>query len=149
MIATYSEINMTQNHNVVDLDKLRSVPDGKTTSGSLPAPLAKVRDLAIGQLKTLLRQLFDNADDALFELADKAGSNGEQAKYFDSMREVRLQRKQIALLMLQSVVRSFNQVGRYKLSGVSSTEAPSSLDSLSLVQNDELEPIGHLLWVSF
>ena len=139
MIATYSEINMTQNHNVVDLDKLRSVPDGKTTSGSLPAPLAKVRDLAIGQLKTLLRQLFDNADDALFELADKAGSNGEQAKYFDSMREVRLQRKQIALLMLQSVVRSFNQVGRYKLSGVSSTEAPSSLDSLSLVQNDELE----------
>ena len=139
MIATYSEINMTQNHNVVDLDKLRSVPDGKTTSGSLPAPLAKVRDLAVGQLKTLLRQLFDNADDALFELADKAGSNGEQAKYFDSMREVRLQRKQIALLMLQSVVRSFNQVGRYKLSGVSSTEAPSSLDSLSLVQNDELE----------
>ncbi|UZE94994.1 DUF1631 domain-containing protein [Alkalimarinus alittae] len=130
---------MTQNHNVVDLDKLRTVPDGKASSGSLPAPLSKVRDLAIGQLKTLLRQLFDNADDALFELADKAGSNGEQAKYFDAMREVRLQRKQIALLMLQSVVRSFNQVGRYKLQGITATEAPSSLESLSLVQNDELE----------
>ncbi|MFD2229882.1 DUF1631 domain-containing protein [Alkalimarinus sediminis] len=130
---------MTQNHNVVDLDKLRSVPDGKNSTGSLPAPLAKVRDLAVGELKTLLRQLFDNADDALFELADKAGSNGEQAKYFDSMREVRLQRKQIALLMLQSVVRSFNQVGRYKLAGLASAEAPSTLDSLSLVQNEELE----------
>lgn len=139
MIATYSEINMTQNNNVVELDKLRSVSDGKISSGSLPAPISKVRDLVVGQLKTLLRQLFDNTDDALFELADKAGSNGEQAKYFDSMREVRLQRKQIALLMLQSVVRSFNQAGRYKLSGISSTEAPSSLDSLSLVQNDELE----------
>lgn len=130
---------MTHNHNVVDLNKARTSSDSSSKARTLPAPLLKVRDNAVGQLKTLLRQLFDNADDALFELADKAGSNGEQAKYFDAMRELRLQRKQIALLMLQAVVRSFNHVGHFKLSTTHNTEAPSSLESLSLVQNDELE----------
>lgn len=138
-MATDSKKDMTQNHNVVDLDKLRAIPEGGASKSSLPAPLSKVRDLAVTQLKTLLRLLFDNADDALFELADKAGSNGEQAKYFDAMREVRLQRKQVAVLMLQSVVRSFNQVGRYKLKNLTADDKPTSLESLSLVQNDELE----------
>ncbi len=130
---------MTHNHNVVDLNKARTSSDSSSSARTLPAPLLKVRDNVVGQLKILLRQLFDNADDALFELADKAGSNGEQAKYFDAMRELRLQRKQIALLMLQAVVRSFNHVGYFKLSTTHNTETPSSLESLSLVQNDELE----------
>ena len=132
---------MTNTNNVVDLNTARpsSGMQEQVPSGTLPVPLLKVRDKVIAQLKGLLRKLFDNADDALFELADNAGSNGEQAKYFDAMRELRLQRKQIALLMLQSAVRSFNQAGRFKLSATHNTEAPASLDSLSLVQNDELE----------
>jgi len=132
---------MTNTNNVVDLNTARPSSGSQThaPSSALPVPLIKVRDKAIGQLKGLLRKLFDNADDALFELADNAASNGEQAKYFDSMRELRLQRKQIALLMLQSAVRSFNQAGRFKLSATHNTETPTSLDSLSLVQNDELE----------
>jgi len=132
---------MTNTNNVVDLNTGRSSArsQASTASSSLPAPLVKVRDKAIEQLKTLLRKLFDNADDALFELADNAASNGEQTKYFDAMRELRLQRKQIALLMLQSAVKSFNQVGRFKLSTASNAETPTSLDSLSLVKNDELE----------
>ena len=131
---------MTNTNNVVDLNTAKSSVDTKasTAPSNLPVPLVKVRDKAIVQLKVLLRKLFDNADDALFELADNAASNGEQTKYFDAMRELRLQRKQIALLMLQSAVKSFNQVGRFKLSAAHD-EVAASIDSLSLVQNDELE----------
>jgi len=135
------EVLMTNINNVVNLNTTRSCSSSQTApvSGTLPAPLVNVRDKTIEQLKGLLRKLFDNADDALFELADNAASNGEQAKYFDAMRELRLQRKQIALLMLQSAVRSFNQAGSFKLSATHNTEVPTSLDSLSLVKNDELE----------
>ncbi len=132
---------MTNTNNVVDLNTGRSSASSQASAApsNLPVPLVKVRDKAIGQLKTLLRKLFDSADDALFELADNAASNGEQAKYFDAMRELRLQRKHIALLMLQSAVKSFNQAGRFKLSAAHDTDTATSLDSLSLVQNDELE----------
>lgn len=41
----------------------------------------------------MLNQFFDRVDDALSELADRAGTDQEQTRYFDAMRELRLRRK--------------------------------------------------------
>jgi len=57
------------------------------------ALLDKTRQIAIKYLAVLLQRMFDNADDALFELADKSVSNQEQTAYFDAMRELRRMRQ--------------------------------------------------------
>ena len=80
--------------------KIIGIHDGKhieasTTVRPLPMPIIKLRDETKEHIKNLLRQLFDNADDALFAMSDKAGTNGEQGIYLDAMRELRLQKKYI------------------------------------------------------
>ena len=62
---------------------------------NLPSPLMPVRKQAVDFLKLSLTTLFDNADDSLFEMADRAGSNNEQTLFFEAMRAVRLQRHKI------------------------------------------------------
>ena len=61
----------------------------------LPVILSQVHDKAAQQLKQQLQVLFDNADKALFEMADKARSNVEQSLFFEAMRDLRLKRKNI------------------------------------------------------
>jgi len=123
--------------------KIIGIHDGKhietdTSVRPLPMPIIKLRDETKEQIKTLLRQLFDNADDALFAMADKAGTNGDQTVYFDSMRELRLQKKYIANSFLQQVIHSFNNVNHLRDTGEDRFEN-DDLESLSLLKNDELE----------
>lgn len=105
----------------------------------LAIPLVKLRDSMKQTVSGLLRKLFENADDALFAMADKAGSNGDQALFFDAMRELRLQKKHIATAVVKGVIQSFNELGHYReelsRNGVHATE----LEELSVIQNDELE----------
>lgn len=61
----------------------------------LPAPLESIRDLALAQLRQGMQALFDEVDDALFDLADRAGDNQEQGLYYDAMRDLRLKRQGI------------------------------------------------------
>ncbi|ORL61100.1 DUF1631 domain-containing protein [Pseudomonas putida] len=61
----------------------------------LPVPLLQVRDQAALHLRLALQTLFDNADDTLFEMADKASERFEQNLYFEAMRDLRLKRKNI------------------------------------------------------
>ena len=55
----------------------------------LPAPLISVRDLATGYLQSAMVEMFDKADDNLFEMADKAANNADQALFFEAMRSLR------------------------------------------------------------
>jgi hypothetical protein len=86
---------------VVDIDM------GRTKPVALPPVLAAVRHTAKIQLSDLQQSLFDNTDDALFELADKSQSDVQQEMYFESMRHVRLHRKKIASEFIQNFVASF------------------------------------------
>jgi hypothetical protein len=107
----------------------------------LPAPMHALRDKARQQLQTLLRDLFDRADDALFELADKAGNNHEQNLYFDSMREVRIRRRTMEAAFFRSIDIGFARLldhNAYRDPSSASADEISS-DELSLVKNDELE----------
>src|SRR5690606_28671715 len=124
---------MKNSSNIVHLNLGR----GAEAQPHLPLPLIRLRDTSTEKLKALLGRMFDSADDALFELADRAGSNSDQSLYFDAMREVRLKRKQIEMTFLQGVARAFADLPRERAEARS--ESVVDFETLDLVQNDELE----------
>ncbi|HSX61090.1 MAG TPA: DUF1631 domain-containing protein [Tahibacter sp.] len=123
------------NPKVVDLNQRSAA----ATLGEKPAEaLAQVRVHALKRLTALATTLFENADDALFDLASKADNNTVQAQYFDGMREVRKKRQQIESRFQEQLSRQFVDfmAGR----GIAAkTEGPGGELSLSLVENTELE----------
>ncbi|MGI3129887.1 DUF1631 domain-containing protein [Halopseudomonas pachastrellae] len=112
----------------------------RTAAGGslLPAPLLTVRDLTSAYLQRGLVEVFDMADDALFEMADKAANNAEQTLFFEAMRSVRLQRLSVIRHTCDALVLSAEQ-----LSSEAGAQGPAAvsfeLDSLTLVQPEELE----------
>lgn len=118
---------------------LKATSEQKPTSpaGRLPVALISVRDKAAQQLRLALQTLFDNADDSLFEIADRATSNAEQNAFFEAMRDLRMKRRGIERSFLQQVFESFSKLNQYEISKPAPEEA--SFESLALVQNDELE----------
>ena len=123
--------------------KIIGIHDGKHietnhSARPLPMPVIHLRDELKEQIKNLLRKLFDNADDALFAMADKAGTNGDQSIYLDSMRELRLQRKFIANSFMQQVVLSFTNLDHLSESTLENADF-DGLENLSILKNDELE----------
>ncbi len=129
---------MKNDANVVPL--LKAVPEQSPTSpvGRLPVALIQVRDKAAQQLKQSLQALFDNADDTLFEMADRSTSNSEQNAFFETMRDLRLKRKNIERVFLQKIFESFGALNQYEIGKPPPLDAVS-FESLALVQNDALE----------
>lgn len=107
----------------------------------MPAAMHTVRDKARQQLQSLLRELFDKVDDAMFELADKANNNHDQNLYFDSMREVRIRRRAMESSFFRTIDVKFAQLfdhNSYR-DERGHEEKSLSLEELTLVKNDELE----------
>ncbi|MNF45228.1 hypothetical protein D3C84_263560 [compost metagenome] len=123
---------------VVPLNKGATEQSPTSPVGRLPVALIQVRDKVALQLKQTLQVLFDNADDTLFEMADRATSNAEQNAFFEAMRDLRLKRKSIERTFLQKVFESFASLNQYEIGKAPQLDAVS-FDNLSLVQNDELE----------
>ena len=121
---------------VVHLKNSTEHPSPPST-GRLPVALISVRDQAAQQLRLAMQTLFDNADDSLFEIADRATSNAEQNAFFEAMRDLRLKRRGIERSFLQQVFESFTRLNQYEIGKPAQPEA--SFESLALVQNDELE----------
>ena len=123
---------------VVRLNKVAPQHPPISPVGRLPVALTQVRDKAAQQLKLALQGLFDNADDSLFEMADRATSNVEQNAFFEAMRDLRLKRKTIERGFLQKVFESFATLNQYEIGKAPQLDAVS-FDGLSLVQDDQLE----------
>lgn len=123
---------------VVHLNKAAPEHSPTSQAGRLPVALTQVRDKAAQQLKLALQALFDNADDTLFEMADRAASNAEQNAFFEAMRDLRLKRKSIERGFLQKVFESFATLNQYEI-GKAPQLGTVSFESLSLVQDDVLE----------
>jgi len=105
----------------------------------LPPALVRLRDTSGQSLKSVLGRFFERADDALFELADRAGSNKDQTVYFDAMRELRLRRKTMVVSVLQYVSQAFNDIGQFRPRQTGGTLDEVDHDSLSLVEHSDLE----------
>lgn len=67
----------------------------------------KIRDLSSKHMENVMQGMFDNADDALFKLAESAVEGSDKNLYIDSMRIVRLQRKSIESIFFSELTTRF------------------------------------------
>lgn len=123
---------------VVPLNKVTLEQAASSSLARLPVVLLQVRDKAAQQLKEALQTLFDNADDTLFEMADRAHNNAEQNIFFEAMRDLRLKRKSIERGFLDKFFEAFLRLGQYEVNEPVIVP-PMSFDKLALVHNDDLE----------
>ena len=108
----------------------------KTT---LPPIVHTIRQQSKKQLNELLQNLFNNTDDALFELADRSQSDQHQEMYFDSMRMIRLHRKTLASNFVRGLNDSFQDV--FNSSSTAGADETDEIDAedYALLDQDELE----------
>lgn len=94
---------------VVPINKAQATP---SPLARLPVVLLQVRDRAAQQLQQGLQDLFDNADDTLFEMADKARSNVDHHIFFEAMRDLRLKRKNFERVFMERLFEAFARLGQ-------------------------------------
>lgn len=114
-------------------------PGAQPSLARLPAPIQRVREKAAAMLQQGLKALFDGADDALFDLADKATSNQDQNIYFEAMREVRLKRRDIEKNFFAQLDKAYNDLLRSVPEREQGFAPNVTVDELSLVEHDQLE----------
>ncbi|QBB69822.1 DUF1631 domain-containing protein [Pseudolysobacter antarcticus] len=102
--------------------------------------LKTARTAALKRIGGLLGTLFENLDDALFDLAEKAENNSVQNHYFDGMREVRKKRQLVDRLFQEQLSNLFNDFASGKLQAVrADTMSNSAPIGLALLDDCELE----------
>ncbi|MBX2807584.1 MAG: DUF1631 domain-containing protein [Cellvibrionaceae bacterium] len=119
-------------------------PSMKEKLAHLPTPVLRLREVSLKQLKALAQNLFDHVDDALFELADRATSNLEQNVFFESMRDIRIQRRNMEQVFLDHLDKQFVELldsSNANNSAGDNSDDQAERDDLSLVGKDELEEL--------
>ncbi|WP_053131701.1 DUF1631 domain-containing protein [Pseudomonas sp. MIACH] len=99
---------MQNDGKVVPINRAQATP---SPLARLPVVLQQVRDKAAQQLQQGLQELFDNADDTLFEMADKARSNVDHHIFFEAMRDLRLKRKNFERVFMERLFEAFGNLG--------------------------------------
>ncbi|QJD60640.1 DUF1631 domain-containing protein [Pseudomonas sp. gcc21] len=130
---------MSKDRNVIPIGTdSRRVARPVARPSHLPSLLQSIRDQAVVFYKSALAELYDQADDSLFVLADKAASNAEQGMFFEVMRALRLKRGELISSCAGGLIEKFDDLGRITPAAEEAPQ-PFAVDSLSLVQPDELE----------
>ena len=90
------------------------------------------------RLELACGEALSKADDAMFDLAQNAKSNQTQQSYFDAMREIRRERRQMELLFRNHIINGFSE---FQLpDGATPTSVPGHPGgALSLLAQEELE----------
>ena len=126
------------NSKIVDLQQRQA--SQLASNDRLGDLLKSVRGTALKRLQGLVSTLFENIDDALFDLAEKAENNAIQTQYFDGMREVRKKRQLVERLFQDQLGKVFNDFAAGKLQPVKAENVPQrGASDLSLVDDKELE----------
>lgn len=105
---------MHNDGNVVPLRKAIIAQSDDSPLARLPAILRQVRDSVAEQLRQGLQQLFENADDTLFEMADRARNDVDQNIFFEAMRDLRLKRKSIERVFFEQFSEAFIRLTQEK-----------------------------------
>ncbi len=119
--------------------KVVSLSPTSHIKANVPPILHSVRQRAKAKLNELLQELFNNIDDALFEMADRSSTDSNQTLYFGSMRDFRLHRKSIAQDYLKEFYRSFDLCFSEAPPAEDELELDEAVDNISMLQDDELE----------
>lgn len=134
---------MSSNDNIVSLDTCSGDANRHNSIENQVRArklLDTCRSRSVHHLQNLLQRMMDNADDALFAMADKAGSNTEQTIYFDSMRVVRLHRQIIEQRFIEQIKTGFENYTQAKPAEPDDPlSVELSMDEISLVEDTDLE----------
>jgi len=132
---------MVQRDNIVSFDRPEGSDDRLELTEENKAIIDSCRSYLSGKLHSLTERMFEKLDDALFQLADKAESNGLQTAYFDAMREVRKQQKSIEKSFYDQLVQGFDGFWSRGVVAPSTVQRREELDheELSLIDPDALE----------
>ncbi|MGV6852213.1 MAG: DUF1631 domain-containing protein [bacterium] len=124
--------------NITQLTDFRHAPE---TNGQKrpPALVKQLRNASRHILEAGLREMFDNVDDTLFDLAEKADSNQIQTLYFDGMREVRKSRTRFEQVFSKTLEKYFEAYSTGKELPFMQQETSIQKDGLKLVDEIELE----------
>lgn len=110
---------------------------------AITPPFAKLLDrcqeMAISHLTPLVGRMFENADVALLDFAEKAESNMAQSLFFEAMNEIRRKHKAVAQRFFKEIDRSFQDFPPAPSAGGQTTPAEDGLEGFSLVQTDVME----------
>jgi len=128
----------TDSNKVVEL-QTRQATQSLSGGDRLGELLRGVRATALKRLQGLVGTLFENIDDALFDLAEKAENNAVQTVYFDGMRKVRLKRQVVERLFQEQVGKIFNDFASGRLQPARIDTISAASGELSLVDETELE----------
>jgi hypothetical protein len=101
---------------------------------SLHPLLTELRDSSLKVLEELAIRMFDSADDALFEMGEKASNDSERRRYFDTMRVLRIDRNRVTREFSKQLAQGFINGGKSPLQSTT-----FDLDSLSIQPTEELE----------
>jgi len=127
----------SDNSKIVDLQQRQaSALASQDRVGDL---LKVVRGTALKRVQGLVSTLFENIDDALFDLAEKAENNAIQTQYFDGMREVRKKRQLVERLFQDQLSKIFNEFAAGKMQAKSDLQGGGNAGDLTLVDDKELE----------
>jgi hypothetical protein len=122
--------------------KLASVagfsPRSRAHDGRFSERFHIVQDKARLRLMEVLARMFDQADDVLFEMADRSPSNHDQNIYFESMRELRIKRRGMEMEFVQLYDLVFRQLENTTKVTV---EPEADAAALSLVNDNEIEEV--------
>jgi hypothetical protein len=129
---------MHNDGNVVPLHKAATDQATHSPLARLPVILLQVRDKAAQQLRLALQALFDNADDTLFEMADRARNDVEQNIFFEAMRDLRLKRKSIERVFLEHFFEAFVSLIQYDTTQAGLPQA-LAFDASAPQPNDDME----------
>lgn len=123
---------------VVPLHKVTTDQATHSPLARLPVILLQVRDKAAQQLRHGLQELFDNADDMLFEMADRARNDVDQNLFFEAMRDLRLKRKNIERGVLEQFFEAFVSLTQYDTTQSALSQA-LAFDAAAALSNDDME----------
>ncbi len=127
--------------NKSDPNNIVNIKNSAGKSINLGQILPEVHKIYLRGLKPIIQQYYDNLDDALFDLAEKAENNEKQTHYFDAMREVRKKKELMVRKFSENIQTVFKQFkkGQFDYFKNDNKEKASLGDSLSLVGEEELD----------
>ncbi len=96
-------------------------------------------EMEFSHLRPLVDRMFENADVALLDFAEKAESNMAQSLFFEAMNEVRKKRSTIEQHFYRELKQSFLEFPRKPDQQEQPTQEDTGLSNLSLIDTDELE----------
>ena len=130
---------MTRHLHVVDNSSNSTSATAKMRPAELSPALQMLASKSVNFIADRLEVVFEQVDDTFFDLADNAENNQQQTVYFDAMRILRMNRNSIEQEYLKYIRSGFYESTLTSLLLAAAEDSDAGLDSMELMENDELE----------